>query len=636
MSLVRPPEPTPRLARAMQSGAVSPLWWWTAGIAVSAFGALFVGVSYRAAQDGAAASTYYAVFWIGALALMLPPIAGALRPRIGESERTLALLAFGVCSYVPKFLRNPYGPLYHDEFAHERAVKDLLRTHHLFTPNTIISIIPNFPGLHIVTAVLEQTTGLGFWASATIVILTAHCSVVLAVYFLGRVVLRSRHAAAFAAVLYATNAAFLYFDTEFAYESLAISFFFWIIALTALAARGRDGRRGSLLLSSTLTIAVIMTHHLTTVFLIVLSVLLIAVHAEPWPRRAAHKRREEWWPWAITASLATVGFIVWVSLVAHGTYAYLNPYLKAASQELLGQSSARGGVRSLNAPSGEPVYERVLGFLSVLLMAGVYALAAWRTRLFCAWRYRRTLVGLVAFGALYFPSLVFILSTDGAEGARRSWDFTYVGVAFCCAALVFPWLTITWRRARSRALWMIVIAGLIIGNTGAGLDDAYRFPGPYSFGSDTRSTTTESVTLALMFGRLHPFSKVVTDRYTGLPLVAYGHAIAADPSSGFATWNLYTTPGTPPPFLVNELVTSDYTYLIIDNRIARLKPEIGTYFEPDEPNLVKPSQRALDQLNDVPWAEKVIATTDYAVYRLIFNQAGVPRCPTPGCRPSGS
>ena len=623
-----------RVAHAVASEQPRPAtrfagWWLPLGVLVSAAGALVVAMAYRTAQDGAAPVRYYAVFWIGALLLVAPATYGSLRKGAGEAARTWALLALGICTYVPKFLRNPYGPLYHDELAHFRAVEDLIHSHHLYTQNPIITIIGDFPGLHIVTAALEQLSGLTFWQTATIIILVAHCSALMGVYHLGRLLLPNSRMAALMAVLYATNSGFLYFDTEFAYESLAISYFFWILGLTLTASRRGSGSWRTSVLAGGLTLACVVTHHLTTVVLVVLCAIVAAAHLV---HRGADQKRGAWRAFAVTGLLGAGGFAFWILAVAHETYAYLRPYVGAASHELAGEASGAGGGRTLYAASVEPVYERLLGFLSPLVVALLFLWSVVRTRLYSRFDRRGTVLGVAAFGALYFPSLIFILSPSGAEGARRSWDFTYVGVAFVVVTCAGPWFARLWQRRGTRWLVCAALSGLFIGNVGAGLDDPYRFPGPYLYGSDTRSLTTEDVSVGKLFGREHHDTRVVTDRYSGLALVAYGNAFTASPSRGFPSYDLWTRPGTPAPYLVHELESSGYRYTVVDGRIAHFEPQIGTYFEPDEPSELHISKQAIAELNDVRWATKIIATNNYSVYRLNFTAVGVKSCITPTCK----
>jgi hypothetical protein len=606
------------------------------GWSVAAAGALVVSAGYRIAQDGGTPTLYYGVFWLGMLLLVAPFAAVLCSEGASGSARTIAVLSLGVVSFVPKFLRDPYGPLYHDELAHYRAVQDLLSSHVLFVRNPTVRIAGDFPGVHIATATIHGLTGLPVWAAATLLVLAAHTACLVAILSLGRFLLPDPRAAGLAVLLYGSNPSFLYFDTQFAYESLAVCFFLWITTLTVSAVRA-NGRTRTFRLAGAvvLTLACVMTHHLTTLILILLTATVCAVHVLFWRRRA--RAPGQWRPWAVVLGTATAGLTVWVMTVARATYEYLSPYAGTALDQLASQATGTTSGRRLYSGDVTPEYERILGMAAPLAMLVAFLLVVHSTRLFRSWPARRSVVGLAAFGVLYFLSVPFILAPQGAEGARRTWGFTYLGLAVCVAGLLAVWL---WQRPRRRWAMVVVpvaLSGLLVGNTGAGLNDSYRFPGPYQFGSDTRSLSTEVVALAEEFGTQFPDERIVSDRYTSLALVAYGDAFSASPYWGFRTYDLFFEATEPPdPFLVHQLDTSRYSYLVVDERLSSPVPEGMRYFTGDEPQGVVNGRSpitpaALDRFETVPWATKVLSTSHYSVYRLNFRAVRTPSCNQRGC-----
>jgi hypothetical protein len=331
-----------------------------------------------------------------------------------------------------------------------------------------------------------------------------------------------------------------------------------------------------------------------------------------------------------------VGLTVWVITVAHETYDYLSPYAATALDQLANQATGKSSGRRLYADVVTPVYERLLGMAAPPLMLGVFLLVIYRSHVFRGSHARRTVIALAVFGSLYFASVPFILAPKGAEGARRTWAFTYLGLALCVAGLLGVWLWHRSRRRRALVLVTLLLGAVLIGNTGAGLNDSYRFPGPYQFGSDTRSLTTEVLTLAEVFDQRFPKQRIVSDRYTSLALVAYGSAYSASPGSTFQTYDLFFKATDPDPYLVHQLDTSRYTYLVVDERLSSPVPEGMHYFVGDEPAEVVAGsspvpQAALDRFETVPWTTKVYSTTNYSVYRLDFAAVGTPTCMRRGC-----
>ena len=294
--------------------------------------------------------------------------------------------------------------------------------------------------------------------------------------------------------------------------------------------------------------------------------------------------------------------------------------------------------------STEPSYERLAAFASPLVI-GILALGGLvtlrrRMREHGDWPqapWSPMRLGLSLFGLLYFPSVPFILVSTGAEGARRSWAFTYLGLAILVTPVVLALVDSThWPTPRGRGTHRIgnrripavvaILAAcvLLVGNVAAGLDEAYRFPGPFVFGSDTRSITPELVGTADWFrANIGANQLIVTDRYTGLAFVREADAWTAAPSVGFPTYELYFHDGRPPGALVEELSSSHYAYLIVDRRMATELPAIGVFFEPDEPFAYggrDPVTVAnLAQYATYPWTTLLYQSDDYDIYRFDFG-----------------
>ena len=154
---------------------------------------------------------------------------------------------------------------------------------------------------------------------------------------------------------------------------------------------------------------------------------------------------------------------------------------------------------------------------------------------------------------------------------------------------------------------------------------AYRFPGPFLYGSDARSVTPEllgtSEWFSARFGPATTSSPTVTPAWCSRRSAC---RTPADPSAGFPVYNLYLAkPRAPikPPYLLFELSTSRYMYLVVDARIAYDVPEIGVYFEPNEPSFLTKAGKSiffgrLGKFNTIPWMVKVYQSDNYSVYRL--------------------
>jgi hypothetical protein len=614
-------------------------WRELAAWPVATAGAVLVAVSYSIAATGTDnQESHFAVFWIGVLMVTVPTfVIGAARSTPART-RMIWVLAYAVFTFVPKLLRNPSVPLYYDEVAHWRQTTGLAASGHLFQSNALIGIVADFPGLHIVTATLADATGFTAWHSAEIVLVLVHVAALFGAVALGQAVFGSLRAGAVTGLFYSLNSSFMYFDTEFGYESLGVVFFIWCLACVGWTYRARTRRRRLewAIAAAILSFCVVPIHHLSSLFLFAVF-LFVAIASLLTYRGRARDPRDHGLVWArlgVGVVLAATTAI-WFTVAAPHTYAYLSPYFNGGLGELGRLWSGTSNGRSLYSATSVPGYEQVFAFASPII-AGLLALAGLIVFLrrhrhpdprpeFTAWSPMR--IGLSAYGLLYFASLPLILTSSGAEGARRSWGFTYLGLAVLVTPIVPavvdhpPWRT---ARARLAVRTAAVCAGciMLIGNVSAGLDEDYRFPGPYVYGSDTRSVTPELLAAADWLARNVPGRQmIVADRYAGLGFVRQADAWPATPSGGFPSYDLYFNDAPPSADLIDELASSHYTYLIVDDRMAHNLPAQGEYFAPGEPTS-HITQNDLDHYLNYPWTTLVYRSHNYSVYRFDFSGFG--------------
>lgn len=599
---------------------------WPAVVCAAAVGILVIGYSYRLSGLGADPSLYYIVFWLGMLTATLPSAAKLIARQSNRTDRLWAVVMVGMVTMIPKLLRNPHGPSYHDEYAHWREAIDVAAAGKLFQPNTIIPIVEYFPGTSGLTVATQSISGLSMWTAGLVVIATLHIAGLFAVYVLGERMLWSARAGGVAALVYGLNPSAVYFDTQYAYESIAINLFLWVIALTAIAAQAPYQRRrvACVVTASVLTAALVVTHHLTTVFLIATlatmsitaTVRLLVLRRRQRPvGRIARATVTLWSSLGITLTIAAC----WVWFFARPTLDYLSPYFGNSVQQLQAMIEREGsGGRKLLSANVQPFWEQLFTAaapLALLVTTLLVAVLIKRGHV----RLNTTTWGLVVFGLSYFVSLPFILAPSGAEGARRSWGFAYIGIALIVALTVARWPAQGMRIGqRPMTVWTaILMVVLLIGNVGGGLNDPYRFPGPFRWGTDTNSATEETRALAEQmqhqFGRV----KVVSDAYTALQLAADGGMIMAAPSPGFPAWELTQSDSDPSPELAAMLASSQYDYLVVNITMGEELPFNGHNFGENDPlHGDKTPMANLKRLDSAPWATRVLSTEHLRVYRL--------------------
>lgn len=605
--------------------------------AAGAAGAVLLVTADRCAEWSRGSQFTY--FWLGLLVFTLPAVGWASRRAISPSLRLGVLVGYACFTYLPKLLRNPAGPLYHDEFAHWRQSREILLDGRLFEANPIVRVIGDFPGLHAMVASIAALTGVSVWRAALLVLVAAHVLVVLGVAVLAGDVWHEPRVAAIAAIIYGLNSSFLFFDTQFGYESLAVPLLIWTLValLRAMRGQGAGPRLGWGAVTLLLSGATIATHHLTALWLIGIMVLVsVVMSVRSWRLRSA--ATAAWTAWALAGATATL-VAGWLVGVAPRTAGYLDPYFGRAIGQAAGMAGQHGsGGRTLFSQSVVPWWEQAAAFVAPAVAMVAMAAAAHRV-----WRRpspapvdRAAVLSMLILGAFYFPAALLILTPSGAEGARRSWAFSYLGIALVVAPVVVAVLdhaTLRFRRPGTLVAGgglLALCTVMLVGNTAAGMNPSYRFPGPPVYGSDTRAASPEVMAAASWLRDTQGRGlRIVADRYSGLIFGSYGEENPVTGSGAFPTYDLYLAqPGGPVPAgLLGELSSWQFTYLIVDRRMALEVPDIKIYFETNEP--IPHGDRPaftlgqLTKFDTLPWTIKIYDSGDIAIYRFDFASLGV-------------
>lgn len=575
-------------------------------------GSVLVPYSYAYAAGHADGDrVHFALFWAGELVFFVPALVLLLRPATGRGVRLAVVAATGAFDFLPKFLRDPHFPLFHDELLHSRELAHVVATGKLFQPAPVLGIIRFFPGLHGATAALVRISGAPEFAVQTSLVLVLHVAVLVGVFALAETVTDSPRAGSLAAFAYALNPSFLFFDTQFAYESLAIVLFIWVLValVRAEAADGRAEAARWLALGVLLGAACVVTHHLTSYALIV--TLAIATVAALARRRSRHVA-----PSAVLATVLAGAVVAWTAFVASGVVAYLAPHFSGGVAQLLRLVAREQQAHTLFAHSTSPLYEQWAGRLAPVIAFGLVLVALRRVRVTPP---RSAFVAVaVVLAGLYFVSLPFIYTTAGNEGARRSWAFSYLGVAFL-AAVAFERLP---RAAIATPLAVVLGSVMLVGNVATGINAYYRFPGPASTRSEVRTTTPELRAAAGWLRATQPAPRrLLTDRESSPAFAFFGDAEPGSPSTGFPIWRLFLSARPPTAVFAHELRTSGYDLVVVNAPI----PLLRTYYSSEQtdvlPTTAKVSSRAvITRLDAEPWAAKVYGSDGFGIYRLDFGR----------------
>src|SRR6185312_4615280 len=341
-------------------------------------------------------------------------------------ERVGLLLVLQVLLYFVTMLQYPLTFSSFDEFAHWRTAQDISVTGHLFQDNSLLTISPIYPGLEMVTNAVSDLTGLSLTLSGHIVVGVGHLLLVLALYLLFERVTGSARLAGIATALYMTNPHYVFFDAQYAYESIALPMAVFVLFVAARAVHLGDTLRtrlGFIIAAIVGVWTVVVMHHLTSYAL--MGFLLL------WMLASLLRSRRTWDSVSlgifVLLGLASVAF--WLVYTQSRALAYLTPVVAGAIHQFQLILAGEAATRQLFHDYGgdvTPLWQRVMasgsvGLILVGIVPGIFWI--WRNRVNAA------VLALAVWALLYIPSQALRLSQAGIEVADRATEFVFLGLA---------------------------------------------------------------------------------------------------------------------------------------------------------------------------------------------------------------
>jgi hypothetical protein len=594
-------------------------------VALVAVGVALVIWAYRIAPT-ASVQSYDPIFWAG---MLLAYLAVAWRAIYGRyAVFWLGLL--GLFTVLPAFWTSWAGPSGFDEIAQFALLRNVISAGHLFQHTPLLPIGTFYPGLQSAAATIHWLTGLSAWASALTLIAVVHCLLPVQVYYLARALPVPHRWAAAAGLVYAANPSFVFFDTQFSYESVALLLMLTIVRLyvEGLAAEKSGGRTWRQSLAAALLIAVMsfglmVTHHLTTltgIALLLTGALLLKPMSGLADLKGGGRRLFVRWIPVLTLALC---FGLWVVFVAPTTVSYLFPHVSGTASQIVAlithSKASNGASRTIFKHSGAPSYERAAAIAAPIMIAVALLFAAIRWLQKPA--LRSNFLWPFVLTAGYLVSLPLTLTSAGAQPAHRSWASTFVGVALLPAALVTLYeldKRRPWAKRTAAVVGAAVIAVVFVGNVAVDSPPDTRFPGPYQFGSDTLSVTPETLSFAhWVQAHLGPGAHVVTDRFTAEALTAHADAVTPLQGPGLPISNIWYGHHPPTPALMSNMEYLGDDYLAIDVRDTQYTADGAPLFFLGEPNRVP--QRNFSRLAQWPWLRLLYSSQHYRLYKIDFH-----------------
>jgi hypothetical protein len=606
---------------------------------VAAGGLLMVALGNNAARldEGQAQP----LFWMGLIVIYAPIALRLFSVSASREERIALALLLGGSLYMVKVLYEPTGFALHDELGTWRQTADLIRSGQPLSDNPIVNGYAGFPGLELFTAALALLADLPIFLAGTIAIGLARVALMLGLFLFLERATRSSRAAGIGVALYACNPSFLYFDSQFGYESIALVIAAALLLVTlrwsAPASRGR-GRNASGLIAAMAILAATLaiTHHMTSyamVAFLALWAVMIPLSGRSWrPAHPGGANPSRWSaivgaPWIAGPGLPAL-FLAFaagswfVVEASHVTTAELGGVFKEAIESVIHLVTGESGSKTLFQSAGQTntTAARVLGVASIVPLLVAIPLGLLRT-----WRGKEApnpLWRALSIVALFYPLTMLLRFTQaGTETSQRASEFVFLGLAFLGGLLLdeLPWRGDRFRRLRlglgcTALATVIFLGGFIVGES-----PVTRQPGSFIVGGETRSITPQGIAAAqFAASRLPPGSRVIVDRPNSTLVSSFGFLDRVSGSiEGISVSRVFTSERFD---AVDQRVISndEIDYIVVDRRLTHETPAGGFYFEATEPkanSYKKPLPAAsLRKFNHVEGLSRIFDNGTIAIY----------------------
>jgi hypothetical protein len=492
---------------------------------------------------------------------------------LDRTGRNAAVLCLGLSPTLFWRATNPMLFTGFDEQLHMRTLGDILSSHRLFEANPLLEVSPRYPGLEAATTMAHQL-GLPTMAAAFVVILV--CRVVLVTVLCDAVenLTGSERAGGLAVAIYALSSQFVFFNSQFAYQTLALPL---ALAAVSFIARAREAQDPMPFIggATVCVVAVAVTHHVTS---FLTAALLLA-----WAL-VERGRARSWTAYGALAAIAAT--LAWAIVQRQLLSDYFRPIIDDVRAQFVG-----GERRELFKDSAGTAARSLDQYLLLYYAAALSVIVL--IILVLAYRERHLQWGRLLLIAVMSASIPVLLAArvvpKGGELYDRSNSFLFIPFSLYVASFAaWHW----WREphhhgfrqhrraVRVRVAGIALAALTFIGGyiLGSGPNWA-RLPGPYMPAADTRSMDAETLAAARWARDALPAgSRIAADRVSstllasqaGLwPVMKGPNGIDAPALYVARTWGATET---------DSAGAMRLRYLYVDLRLADQKPPFGSYF----------------------------------------------------------
>jgi hypothetical protein len=607
---------------------------WPRALAVNTGIGMFLAAcaanASRTGYDGARVP-----FYLSIVLFFLPVAIRLTLPGISRTERfaNVMIVTFGL--FMLRVIRAPQFLLGHDEYLHWVTAQNIVESHHLFSPNVVFPIGPLFPGLEIAVTALSELSGLSIFVCAALVLAAARMLFVGALLLFYERVTGSARIAALGCIFYAGCSTFVFFDTNFSYESLAQPLLMLALLLAmpmADAPERLTARPLPLLFAySIVVLALSITHHVTAFALAGLLLAFVALEVLRGGPTAVN------WRLGLAALCAVLVPVGWSWAMGNPGEAYLGPVFENGLREVVQLLHFGPTNRKLfTADDGTvaPAWERMttlgavalvcaglaLGFFRSLSLAGLqFARGAlpvtWRS--FFNWT-NSGLVLLTLLTIAYPLAIVFRLTRSGWEIGNRMGPYAFLGVGVVLAIVVSTLLQRDMRNYLRAGAIGIAATMILIGGVISSEGPRILVPARYKVSADAASIEPMGVEAAVWTKDwLGPGRRFAADRVNRLLLSGYGRQLVSSTLQHGYDAGVILAANEMGPNEINVLSKLGLDYLFVDLRLTTGLPVVGAYFDgaaADQMLSAPPTTKALLKFNSISNVSRVFDNGYEIVY----------------------
>jgi hypothetical protein len=585
-------------------------------VALAVLGQAWIG--YQARTTGIFSSN----LWYLTLGLIFTPSAALVMSRqVSDRTKIWFTVYMSLALLGTRFMLYPTQFVYHDELINYRVLLSIQSSGHLFSANSLLPAAADYPGMEIVAEAIHQLTKLSLHASGIVVLLAVRVVMTLALIRIVQRISKKLTVGCLAALIYAANPQYVFFNSTFAYQSVALPLCFFAIYIFTTKPSPRTF--ASSLPALGVVVAVAVTHHLTSIALIV--VLWV------WYLFALITRRtvSQLLPFALLCT-AVVAARLWLAR------SVIVPYIgEIAHNSIVNVIAFIGGKSNHKfftdaAGAHTPAWQIVPSLASVLIITSTLMPALWlaivKRRLLSA-----AVIVLFTIAAIYPFIPAGHLTAATSEVADRSSGFVFVGLGYLIATWWFRDVPFhrhgkdsRFKIARDTRLLILGLTICFVGGTiiGSGPDWLHG-PGPYLVSAENRSVDQLALQAAYWEGQNLPQdSRLYTDRVNGLLAAVYGNQHVLTSLANKINTRSTSTLLLAPPSLrdVSTACRARVQYLIADRRLASSLPHVGIYIDggeyPSDTRTQPPPLSALTKFDSVTGVQRIFDNGAIRIYDL--------------------